>query len=178
MPVSTGITTIQCPQCNQSLPPGAMRCQFCGADLSQIARPAHAVAHLRAQAKARSTAPHWKEIAFHILAGLWVLSALFELLQGSHVVPALSPTMGFGQYLLVVGAIDLILGIGMWTQNDLAMTIIKWRCILGLLNGLFGCLFAFAFQDKPGLMIAILVYNIFFLAFTGFQLYIISEFAD
>src|SRR4051794_21836396 len=104
MPVTTGLTTIQCPNCKQSLPPGAMRCQFCGMDLSQMARPAHAVAANRAHAQARSTAPHWTEIAFQVLAGMWVLNAAFEVVQGLGLIPAFMPSFGFREYLVVVGA--------------------------------------------------------------------------
>jgi len=133
---------------------------------------------MRAQARARSGAPGWKEIAFKIVAGLWILNAAFEIIQGLGVIPAFMPVFGLKEYLVVMGVIDLILGIGLYVENDLAMSVVKFRCILGLLNGFFGCLFAFAWQDKPAVMIVMLLVGIFNLAFTGFQIWIISQFSD
>lgn len=178
MPVTTDLVTVKCPQCRQSLPGAAMRCHFCGADLSRMARPAAAVAQVQARKAAKSTAPDWREVAFYILAGLWILNAGLEIAQGSGLIPQFMSTFGIGEVLVVMGVVDIIIGIGMWVQNDLAMYLVKYRCIVGLLGGLLGIVMAFGYPTNTGMFWATLIGNVLYLAFTGFQIYIVSMFSD
>ena len=132
---------------------------------------------MRARTTGRPQGYSWKEIAYYIMAGLWVVSAIYSILQGTGIVPSAFFSIGGGEYLVVVGVIDLAFGIGLLLQNDFIMYIVKFRCIIGLLSGLLGLVFAAGMRDPTTMAVGIIV-NVLYLAFTGMQIYLLSEFSD
>ena len=134
---------IQCPGCGRTLPNGAVRCQFCGADLSNVARP-------RAAAPARKVKgpPTYIMTLYHVGAGWWILQGGRTVAVSLGILPEMMSALGgafagFVIVAIVIGAIQALLGIGLMAKVELARGIVNVLCWINILLGLYSFIFLF-----------------------------------
>ncbi|GIV01239.1 MAG: hypothetical protein KatS3mg015_0069 [Fimbriimonadales bacterium] len=155
---------IQCPQCGNFVPPTFVRCQFCGRDLSNIARAVRG-------ASSGTTA---KEVFYYILAGLWVLFGLLGVVLGSLAYAgafgeeAATEEMGLD---FAVAVVQLLIGAGLLFQADWAIAIARVLCYITLALGVLGLICVWAAFDAVRLVLILL--NI---TLAGLQLWVLSDF--
>ncbi len=138
---------ISCSACHNTLPDWAQRCQFCGADVTKVARPA------AVSTKPRPYAPSatWIWPVYYALCAYWVISGLGHAAEAYHtaVTPVtikmfgasetITPGFGFGQILgLVFAAFQLFVGVGLAARVEIARGIANFLAALGILFGLAG----------------------------------------
>ncbi len=171
MPQQQQLVTIQCPACGKTLAGWATQCQFCGAQTGHIPRPMTP----QMQAK-RELGMSWQEIAYFILAGLWTLSGIYGLLQAFGVMGL--GDVGFGAgFGGTFSAIQFLLGLGLLTQNEWVVYIVRIFCYLQILFALLGFVFSFGAESTLAVLF-FLGYHLFQLALACFQLYIFSVVSD
>lgn len=72
----------QCPRCGATLPPAALVCQFCGADVAKVPRHSPYPRGQNWHTHIPQTAK-WKIVVGHIFAGYWILNGLFVAAVGA-----------------------------------------------------------------------------------------------
>ena len=118
-----------------------------------------------------SAAPSWQEVTYWVLAAIWVFSGLFQIVQGLDIIPTMMASFGLGPFLVAMGAVDLILGIGLFFENEFAMMIVKVRSIGAIILALLGV--AFAGGDPIGITV-----NVVYAAIGVLQIYVLSVLGD
>ena len=167
------LDTVTCPGCGKLLPAWAQTCQFCGAVTGVAAQPNSAVVQAR-----RRYRLSWKEVAYTVLAWIWVLSGAYGMLQATGVVPDAIVAFGGAGYVGIIAGIQLLIGLGLLAQNDWVMFIAKIVCYVQALFASFAFIFVLAFGG-PFLRTALgLLYVLFELGLALFQVYILNEFGD
>lgn len=155
---------IQCPQCRNLVPPTFVRCQFCGKDLSGLARTARG-------ASSGTTA---KEVLYYVLAGMWVLFGLLGVVLGllayggAFGEEAAKEEMGFD---FAIAILQLLIGAGLLFQADWAIAIARILCYITLALGCLGLICVWAAFDPVRLVLILL--NILL---AGAQLWVLSDF--
>ncbi len=120
---------IQCPQCKNTLPDFVQACQFCGADVSKLAKASGG----SGEPKTGSGVDRkWVLIAYYVVGSLWLLDAGFGIVSSIRGL-----TSGEGDSIkifaiagILVSAVHLFAAIGWLARIRLVRTIIRW--ILGL----------------------------------------------
>lgn len=152
---------IACSSCRQSLPDWAQKCQFCGADVSKVARPIAAAPRNRGPLVAQ---PSWIWPVYYALCAYWIVSGLGHAADTHHV--AVTPvklemfgvkeTMAapgltsFGAILgFSIALFRIVVGIGLAARLEFARGIANFLAglsilfgVLGLAGSLLGTLFA------------------------------------
>ena len=129
--------TVSCPNCQQSLPSGAARCQFCGQPLL-TGKPVsgRGVVLLTGREKTKLDIG-WKEWGYIICSCLIILDGTYDLLMSFHVIPSVFARLGGESYIGVIGMFEVGMGIALLAQQQWAQFVMKWICILGALNELW-----------------------------------------
>lgn len=174
-------TLVTCPQCHQSLPATAVRCQFCGQALTRQGTAPISVPGVKIHDAnyRKQNAWSWKDWGYIICSCLIVLGGVIDLLIGTAVIPTMAVIKGGGgTFFNVIGTVEVGMGVALLAQQTWAQFIMKWVCILGILNAVrnifFGFLLATA-MPLPGLMIFDSVLKLVVYSFT---LYFILDMAD
>lgn len=154
---------IQCPQCGNTVPATFVRCQFCGCDLRNVPRPG---------SRGSGTGTSAKEVIYYVLAGLWVLLGLAEVVLGSIALAAGLAEEGESPGVTVAfGVLRLLLGAGLLFQADWAIAIAKVLCYLQLVLGALALICVWASFDPVTVVLLIIG-----IALAGLQLWVLSEF--
>ena len=173
----TGLTTIQCPNCQRSLPANAQTCHFCGAALTNVARPV-----VQKKVVKRGGAP-WIWTLYYLVASYWVLEGLVIMIAGIVLLaaPADQVTGGFfqaiGGIVLAIGAFIALVGTGLilkWEWCRGVANVFSWLRILGGLWRLKDLIFAGLFM-RPGALIMNFFFTIVGLVAAGLQIWLLSE---
>jgi hypothetical protein len=137
---------IRCPKCNQALPEGAPRCQFCGHTMTTTAPMSGRGVVILSGKNARKDHWSWKEWGYFIVSGLLIVLGAFYILMALHVIPSEDvEKLHFEAFLGLWGTFEIILGVGLIFEQTWAQFVMKWAAILNLLysarNLLMGLMF-------------------------------------
>ena len=131
---------IKCPGCGQSLPATYIKCQFCGADVSGVPRPAQTpdAPNLRSQIKDAT----WPWPAYRCLVVFWMLSALGGLVMdlAKYRDPS---TIAYHGLLLAVG-VCLVMRV------EIVEKFLPWVCGFQILFGALVLITAAGFIEIQG----------------------------
>lgn len=174
------LATIVCPKCNQTLPGWATTCQFCNTPL-----PANTVRPVAAAAAARNYSVNdrsWQEVAYTIMSAIMALNGIYSIASGLGAFGS----VGASPVGVVVGGIDMVLGVGLICHQSWAQGVINVFAWLNLAVGLITMVTTIPLMASVGsslhvgggvilLAIAFTVYNVIY---WGFMIYLIGCVAD
>ena len=170
---------IQCPQCRQTLPLTAMRCQFCGANTSNVPRPVQEVkVHQRGSSSHQNMTLVWS--LYYFFACLWIVDGARVMLPSlglaTKSLATGSPFASWGILGAVIGLINVLMGIGLLLKLELARKVANFLCGINLIFALFGLLGAFLMSGAMGVagLLGVLL-SIFTIALYGAQIWVIGE---
>lgn len=160
---------IACSGCHATLPDWAQKCQFCGADVTKIARP---VADLPRKSAPLVKAAGWIWPAYYALAFYWVVSGIggaFDTYRTA-VTPVTIKFMGtsmtnrpgFGFWSILgfaIAAFTLLVGIGLAARVEIARGVANFLAAVKILFGILGVVGALAgtlLIGPLGLLLALL----------------------
>jgi hypothetical protein len=172
---TSGYVTIQCPNCQRTLPPKMTVCQFCGASLANVARPAPVAR------KVAGPEP-WIMTLYTILAILWMIDGCRGFFLAYRIWD-FRTTAGYAGFdfldcaYIAVGAFEVALGIGLiqkWNWARGVVNIFSWiRIALALLN--LSVLVMGGFLLGPHFILLDVFFAVLALALSGAQIWVISE---
>lgn len=178
---------ITCSGCHQTLPDWAQKCQFCGADVTKVARP------VAVTAKSRPLTPtaSWIWPVYYSLCAYWVISGMGHAADTYHtaITPVkmefmgIKETMeapGFGSFAAILGfgvsIFRIVVGIGLAARLEFARGIANFLAGLSILFGvlgLAGSLIGTMFAGPWGLVLALM--NTLDIVVGGMTIYLIGE---
>jgi hypothetical protein len=143
-----------------------VRCQFCGADVSQVPRPV-----AQAQVHRGYDAPKWVWIWYTIISMYWVLDGAFQMLAGMGLISDTKSVVG-----IILGAISIVIGLGLLFKIRFLRGVAHILCWLNLANGLLGLLAGLMLTVAIGPLAYILcLFAILRAASAAFMIYLIGE---
>lgn len=174
---SNDYALITCPQCQRSLPPKMVNCQFCGASLASVARPTFAK---------RQVGPEpWVLTLYYVVAGYWIFGGVKEIITDALALVNLqskaanSPLAGFSFILYImmaVGAFQLALGTGLLLKWEWARAVVNFFCWIRILFGLLGLYASILSVTIAGPMAALYIFlNVLDIVMAGLQIWLIGE---
>ena len=172
---------ITCPKCQSTLPDWATTCQFCQTDVGKVARPPAAVKPQRVYGY--GPAP-WVWVTYYLIAGWWALSGLYDVVVGltgiMHPPKADSmfavDTSILGYVMLILGAVTLVIGLGLILRIEIVRGIVNIFCWLRILGGARRGLISFALIIAwPVMGIITLVLAIVDIVSGALMIYLIGE---
>lgn len=178
---------IACSGCRATLPDWAQKCQFCGADVTKVARPKPD--YPRDNSKPLVAPAGWIFPAYYALCAYWIISGLAGIANAYHVAvtpvtmkfmgvtTTETPGFGFGFILgAAIGTFSLLVGIGLLARVEIARGIANFlaglNIIFGLL-GLAGSLIGAAFAGPWGLLLSLKC--VLDIVTSGLMIYLIGE---
>ncbi|MBS1723239.1 MAG: tetratricopeptide repeat protein [Armatimonadetes bacterium] len=152
----------QCPACKAMVMEWASICPRCNTQIAAIP----------SQFAGRATGPSttWQEVAYKIVAGLWILNGAYMIFQGVQLRQAEHYLPGMEAYGIIVGAVNAGVGIGLYFESEVVQFIAKLMCYLVILGATVGTCLGMGVA-KP-FMIAV---NLAQLLMACFQLYLLKE---
>lgn len=136
---------LKCPKCSASLPDWSQVCQFCGADLKNVARPVRVTEKKRYK---EFETPKWIWTCYYAIAGWWVISGLMDIGNAFYIFgkplellkleKEFNMTAGPSIVGAVIGALTLLFGIGLILRLEIIRGIVNVFAGLQLLFGLLG----------------------------------------
>lgn len=139
---------ITCTGCHNTLPDWAQKCQFCGADVTKVSRPA-AAPNQKSQPLMKAASWIWP--AYYVLACYWIVSGLGGAFDTYHT--AVTPvtvklfgqtdtyTPGFGFWAIlgfVISGFTLLVGLGLLARVELARGVANFLAAVKILRGILG----------------------------------------
>ncbi len=134
-----------CPRCGQMLPPTAVACQFCHADVRHVPRP---MTQAQKERIAGSPVTVLRVIAL-ILGAIWILRGGLELLTGilmSQTADTAGNSIlsaafaGAGFFVGIFGCIHILLGTGILFRWSWIPTAVYIFCGFGIIGDLISLL--------------------------------------
>jgi hypothetical protein len=122
---------IQCPNCKNTLPDTFTQCQFCGADVTKVVRPAPT----KKASRPLYEPPKWVWIAYFGIAGYWLIGGIMDVVRG---LTSLSGAGAFAYIGIAFGAFTALVGIGLMARVELVRGIVNVICFLRIIFGLLG----------------------------------------
>jgi hypothetical protein len=113
----------------------------------------------------------WQEVAYWVLAWLWVAQGVFGVIQALGYVPEI------GSFVGPIAAAQLLLGIALLTQNEWAIYIARLLTFLNVIGALLGMVLAFVADSTLEIALRF-IFNGFLLALACFQIYIFGTVSD
>ncbi|MBS1713516.1 MAG: hypothetical protein JST30_04190 [Armatimonadetes bacterium] len=167
---------IQCPNCKNTLPDFAQKCQFCQADVTKVPRA-------KGSAKPGDVAGQSGRYVSHkFVWGLYYTISVWWIVGGAIGVaePFLTAK---GQELSVfsyagiaISAFSVLVGIGLLLQAELVrgiVNVLSFLKLVGGLGGLIGSLLGIVFAGPLGLLLVL--YNIINIVVAGATIWVIGE---
>ncbi len=167
---------IQCPACKRMAMEWASICPHCGERLKASAASV---------AMSQIPTTTWQEVAYRIVAVLWIASAVFTIVSGVAEVrkaeEALRELTGHGSgnqdgramYFYIMGGLQAFVGIGLLIENETLQFIAKIICYLSLFVGARGTVVGFlGGHPLEGLV------GLAQLSLAGFAIYLINCVSD
>ena len=176
---TSGFTTIQCPNCQRSLPPNAQHCHFCGASLAGVARP---IAAPKAPKYRKGVEP-WVMTLFYIAASYWILEGLFFLglgliamiLPDAQSIAPLNLVIGGG--FMAIGAFIALIGLGLLMKWEWCRGVANVFCWIRIVVGFWrlkNIITMGLFFQRSGIFIDFM-FAIVGIAVAGLQVWLLSE---
>ena len=146
---------IACSGCHNTLPDWAQKCQFCGADVTKVARPAP----VGKKPQTYAPSPTWIWPVYYALCAYWIISGLGHGAETYHtaITPVKVEFLGMKQtmeapgvfaFWSVVGftlaAFRTLVGVGLAARVELARGIANFLAGLSILFGVLGLVGSFA----------------------------------
>ena len=122
---------IKCPQCANSLPDSYVRCQFCGADVSKVAKVGGA-ADITARKTYNWGPARWVVVAYNFIAVYYIATGAFSLLMGSGVLTGGKPN----PFALLGGAFSALVGCALAFRWEVFRSVIYFFLALSVAGGL------------------------------------------
>jgi hypothetical protein len=167
------VSTINCPRCQQVLPGWSTACQFCGSTITAgYVRPTDAYKYKI------DNRLGWKDIGYIAVSLIIAAQGAYLLLQGLKIVPSAIALAGGDAYLGIVGAVDLLFGLGLLFHVGWIQFVMRLRCFLGLAHGSLSLvlgLMMFGYTRHPWPQVLSSLWTVVLL---GFTLYFINELGD
>ena len=146
---------IACSGCHATLPDWAQKCQFCGTDVTKVARPVVAVKKPQPLTPSAS----WIWPVYYALCAYWIVSGLGHAAETYHV--AITPVRmeilgiketieapGFASFGAILGfavaIFRVVVGAGLAARAEFARGIANFLAGLSILFGLLGLATSFA----------------------------------
>lgn len=148
-----------CPSCGKTLPPSALTCQFCGANVGKVPRqrdPSDVTGH--------GVKKEYIWTAYYLLAAFWLVGAIWSILDVLVVTPA---QMGakyeghnaFTYAIAGFAGIRAIVALGLIFKVELVRAVVNFFAFLGLAGAflrLIGSLLSIALFGPIGLLFVVL----------------------
>ncbi len=178
---------ITCTGCHNTLPDWAQKCQFCGADVTKVARPVV----VGNKPKAAAPSATWIMPVYYALCAYWIISGIGHAAETYHV--AITPvkveflgmkeTMeapGFASFSAILGFLisgfRIIVGTGLAARLEFARGIANFLAGLSILFGILGLagsLLSSMFTGPWGILLALL--NTVDIVVGAMTIYLIGE---
>jgi hypothetical protein len=167
----TGMSTIQCPGCQRSLPASSVTCHFCGAALANVPRPK--------DAPKKKTGPEpWVMTLYYLVAAYWILEGLVGVGGGIFSMVGADARPSIFSYIgIAFGLFSMVLGLGLILRWDWARGVVNIFCWLRIAR----CILSIPGMAMVGAFLgtAMMLMSLFFLVFgaaiAGLQIWLISE---
>ena len=144
---------ITCPRCGQTIAGTALRCQFCGADLSNVPKPRPTSPYPRGgggHTRGGSGTAKWKYVVAYIIGSLWLIQgalmfiASVPITRTGFLESTSPPLRGFitawGLGIGLVGLLFGAAGLGILLRRNWGPSIMRVTCWLGIVFGIIGLL--------------------------------------
>ncbi len=165
------LETIVCPACGQALIAGTQVCQFCGAATGAAPISASGRGALRKSEPRYS----WQEVCYYAISGLWVVGGVWDVVQALGFLPELMPAVGGTAISGGFAVAQIVVGVGLLAQNDLAIFIARILTIVQIAMAALGI--AFAMFGGFGAILAIL-FGVLQMALACFFLFLLNLMGD
>lgn len=158
---------IPCPNCRQSVMAWASICPHCNFEIkpkSQTSRFASIDAGPRYS---------WQEIAYYILAGLWIIQGALTVILGYVLAGEGELGESNKMYNGLLGGFNVVVGVGLMFQSTVIQFLAYLMCLLNLFVSGMGLMFSLGLGQWP-----LVFYHLFILAIVGFQVYLLRTVGD
>ena len=172
---------VQCPQCRQSVPGSAVRCQFCGAVLgggpeAPTPRAMAGVTIISGKGARNRDFTTWQDKAYRVCCFFLLFMGGILILQGMNVIETKESAR---TYIGVQGAIQAFFALMLLWEQTWAQFVMKWYLILAVLMGILNFpMLMLALAVRPALAGALLLANLIQVSIQGFMLYLIHTSGD
>lgn len=132
---------IQCPNCKNTLPDWAQKCQFCQTDVSKLPRAAGA-SKVSASGGSLSSTPKWIWPLYYALSIWWIIGGAISVAQafvGNKGEMGVED--GFG---IAFGAIRILVGLGLAFQVEIIRGFVNVISFISLIFSVLGLLSSLA----------------------------------
>ncbi|MCW5939731.1 MAG: tetratricopeptide repeat protein [Fimbriimonadaceae bacterium] len=155
----------QCPVCKREVMNWAAICPTCGAQLRAVV----------SQFASNNPVPKatWQEVAYKIIAGLWILNGSYLAFQGVQRIGKEGYMPGLEAFEVIMGAINIGVGIGLFFENEVVQFIAKLMCYLVMFRAGLSLILSLGMGFTVDAAI-----NAAMIALAGFQLYILAQIGD
>lgn len=152
---------VPCPVCKKMVMNWASVCPYCQSVIKQ----------LPSQFAGRDTGPAftWQEVAYKILAVIWMLFGAFMIFQGILLTKSEHYFPGMEAFPIIIGTVMVGVGIGLLTENEVMQFITRIFCYLTFVR------IAFGFMLGGGLLKGFMIEALISMVLSGFQLYLLRE---
>lgn len=137
---------VNCPQCNATLPPGSVHCQFCGASFGAAppGRPGAPGARPTGHYAGRRGL-EWVPIAYTLVSIWWIVDG------GLSVARGLSTGSGSISLGMIFGALTALVGLGLLLKVEFVRGIVNFLSFFQILFGLFDVVVLFFLSPIVGI---------------------------
>lgn len=154
---------VPCPICKKMVMQWASVCPYCSSVIKQIP----------SQFAGRDTGPAytWQEAAYKVMAVVWMLLGAWSIFQGVMLTRREGYIPGMESFFVIVGTVQIGVGIGLLTENEVMQFITKIFCYLTFVR------IAFGFMLGGSLIKGFVIEALITMVMAGFQLYLLREVA-
>jgi tetratricopeptide (TPR) repeat protein len=155
----------QCPVCKHDVMNWAAVCPTCGAQLKAVV----------SQFATNNPVPTatWQEVAYKIIAGLWILNGSYVAFQGVQRIGKEGYIPGLEAFEVIMGTINIGVGIGLFFENEVVQFIAKLMCYLVMFRAGWSLIMSLGLGFTVDAAISAAM-----IALAGFQLYILAQIGD
>ncbi len=155
---------MQCPQCQATLPDGAVSCQFCSASWAAPTRPGRMPL---TQPDPATGSPAWVLPLYNLIAVWWIIDGLRNLVW----------TLVFRHELWgLFGLIDVVMGVGLLLRIEVVRCLVNLFCFVQILFGLLGIITGLLMSGFLGFIgVLMILMNALDIAAAGLMIYLIGE---